>query len=1855
MDMNMPAALPTAALHRQLIEKYAPHWLRTAPPALHAKLRQAADPAMLTSWLEAARQRQPEVTRQLERQVAEHQAHQARIAPHLERLGTLQAFAEPRLVDGIKARFGLQLNVQATYLLHANHAQTDTSFLGVNKDPIMEANRALRDATRPLLDAALQNFTLDETVPGAMDNGPSLKAEVFDSYQILGPLIRGTALPIAAHEFAALARELDLGGQYQAHIDAIFSADAAEQFQAFDRSAMLVELHIARLQERLDADTYQSLVAWVAGQQGTTSKGLPRVCSVLRLWDVELPGILVFSRDRDHSDTVEPIVVYIPDDPVAPLQAYPSSLAFHHALRERLFSKGYLDFFSRFFPARHRSRLIDRLYSRLYPTVIRGEGAGHQWLDTFADRQARLHLGESRLTGPLFEALYRRKLAAIKDNARFHGVPTAEQDQRSRDERLAWWRDLALNTLNVAAFAVPLLGELMLTVTAAQLGYEVFEGIESWSRGEQGQALSYLVDVLENMALIGAMGHAGASATGLPAVEVPEFIENLRPVQLPDGRTRLWKPDLAPFAHDLVLPAGLEPDANGLIPYQGKRWLILDGQPYAVKPSADGQPHVLEHPRKPGGYEPSLRHNGERAWLHELDQPEQMQGLTLLRRLGYAASEYPEVMARQILRCCDLPESVLRQALVSLHRPPALLADTALRFRLAGEAGGQHEVFQQRYQQLQHSSEPLYQALQEHLPIPLPKAVGEEILAWASEPERASLGRGQGLSPRLSEEARLYAQQVRLTRAYEGLYLQLLSSADSDRLVLHSLSGLPGWSADVRLEVRRGHFRGPLLDSIGAEDAPIRKVLVSSQGGYEPYDAEGLHLDGRDNLFAAVMHALPDAQRQALGLPHVGQGADLQALVRQHPLTRRQARLALGLQAVRPGFRSPMRLADGRIGYPLSGRGAGDWGFTRESLLDKLRLLEFEDLYPEQLYEQLSAQGLSHAQMDTRLNQLLDEQITLRARLNAWAERSAAIPGLAEDAPRLESRTRIAEAIWRHWRLHSLPELARGAAPLELTHFALEDYPADLPAFFNERVTRLVIDNATPYAGSPPGLGHATDSDVLADFLSRFPRSEALTIHQPASANPLFSRFPDLAGLVARQLPNLTELRLSNQGLLLDQACMDSLLSLPRLRNLDLSGNRFSPLQPLDLSRLQLERLVLERTALDRWPAWLSNLLPDQVGELSLAHNRLSSLPEAILNNPPSLSRHSRIDLRGNPLSEASLMHASLGEQRAQASFSFLLDIPPGVQAQLDSLLAERKLLVEAIEGWVGASTSSAPLTAQRIADRQTIGEALLQHWHAAVLGNDLEPLELTAIDLGEFPRRVPTFMARRIRGLRLQQVTTTSAQLDEVLRRLPRLSLLQVEGRLTGLRELPGALAQLPELNTLSLINQELTLDQPAVEFLARLPALEMLELDGNRLGQIDDVSALHGSALRWLSLRNTGLRDWPRWLEDLLPNQLEALILDNNQLTSIPESLLANPRSEHHHCDINLLRNPLPHEVMLRAHVSEAYNRAYSFLMDLPEDIRRISWREPHDSDTEGSDSDSDASGHRHGGAAPDQDSLGFTPWQGEDSALASRRQSVWASLQAQPDGGSLLELVDQLRHTADYRKPGSRTALIDRVWRVLEAAEQDPTLRGVLNATAQEPLTLLTNDDTCPDGLILEFNQMEVMVFTRQALRDAHGEGRGPRLLELVRRLYRLQALDGVARRQAAGRDEAEVRLAYRLHWAKALDLPVPPGNMLYQAHAEIRPGELEAALAEVRTGEQGDAFLDYAADQDFWTGWLRERYAERFQRLEQDYRDSLTALTERFESLNDPAFESAARQLQRQYEDDQRALLKALTNREGLAPP
>ncbi len=1789
-------------IHYQTVSQRVPRRLLDTPAEQRQALRGALAAPM--PWLEAARTQLPEVLTALQDEYRQHQAHARVVGGFLAQVPSAEAFAEPLLRQALKDRFGLDLDLRRTFLFNAVRARVAESHIAT-ADPVVRAFQAVKAGTQSLLLSALQNFEAFEAADGGLRDGlrPS---RIFTSDNGL-VTEAATDVDLAPERFAALCRTLDLGGRYQRLIDQLFqpeplageSVEAAAinrqgRFKLFEQSSLRLSLHLARLQSRIDQACYEELLE--VAKNGKASGDLER--SLLSLWDVELTGIVLFFRPGR-------LVVYMPDEPEQPVQVFDHLQAFHASLRERLKDPAWRNYFLRFIPARAQASLMQRLQRTLYPKVWNPGG----WYDEQFDPNASLGLGKQAFATPLFNVLLQRKMAALRDDGLFHVVPTAVQDHKSTQDKIDYFLGLGFNLLNAAAFVVPVLGEVMLGVNAALLGYEVYEGFDSLAKGEREQAWGYFMDVAENLAIIAALGVVGAAAHRFPG-NLPLAVRSMRPVTLGDGSVRLWKPDLSPFAYEVRLPAGLQADAQGLYSFQGRRWLSLDGRYYSVRTLLGEEGYRLEHPTRVGAYEPALRHNGNGGWLHELDTPERWRGMQLFARQGPLEARVSEDMARQALRISGVSEAELRQTLVASQRPPALLTDSLRRLALAQTSSA--ETFAADYQTAQAPlSRPAAVLHRRH---PLPHVIAEEIVAAATADELDELTRAARVPLRLADEARLYQQQVRIARACEGLVLDREISLDSARLMLHALETLPDWPKHLRLGLYDGWIEGPRLMGIGEVTAPELGVIWDRQ------------LPGE--FCRVLFDNIPAVYRERLGLTDAATlWRKLQA---QRLAPRQRLREWLGMPPIKPAFRSPMRLADGRIGLPLSGNGQGF--FTEDELLDKLRILELDDVYVEDVLQALYRRGLDRAAINLRLNGLLDEMQALRASLDRWALESA---NENLSARRQHSRERIGLALWEHWRRSILPELGQPPSRLILSQVQLADLPDQLPAFFRDRVQSLLLDDVAYREGAPHQV--IIGENQVQELALRFPDLTRLEIQRGEWSI-------GLAQMIARAWPRLRALSLREVRSVISHQDMRTLATLEQLRWLDLRAMNTMDMGESALDGMTLDYLGLDWLGLESWPVWLHNEALARIGEVSLQGNRLSEVPTDILNNSEATEAPTRIVLLGNRLQYQALLDARLAE-RLQRRFTFDLGLSRTLDVELDSRVVEIRQLQDACRAWARDPVQG-PLVpgVDQVAYRNRIARTLLLFWREELRGGGATLLSLEDVVLSNFPGRLPRFFYERVTRLDLTRFTGNRATLASFVRRFPQLIELSLVAGRPLRANVPEFLTEMPCLREVALVRMGLTIDQAAISVLARIPSLASLQLDGNRLGEITDMSGFNQRHLSFLGLAEMQISTWPEWLNAMVPIGTEQLNLDDNQLTTLPEFLLENHRMPDGSVEISLLNNPLTRDTMIRAHASQHYNRPYSFSMDLPEDILMIA-PESHPSDSEGLSAEEDA-------LSEDE---ADNPWSTGDAGQDARNLQVHDRLVAGGDAGSLLELIARLRHSADYRNRGTRGELAERVWNVLLAADQDVELRLALNGMAEEPLQQLHQHETCPDGIRLEFNQMELQVHTRQALRQIGEENRGPALFRLMRGIFRASTLDRIAREQAMTRDEAEVRLAYRLRWAAQLELPLPPRSMLFRSVAEVTPGELSRALNQVLTEEAGPQLARFGAQCDFWVAYLREAFAERFKALKDGYEAEVLAVTSTSPGQTPEQMAAQITALEEKFKRDEQALLESLTFEQALTRP
>ncbi|MGF6491739.1 NEL-type E3 ubiquitin ligase domain-containing protein [Pseudomonas frederiksbergensis] len=468
-------------------------------------------------------------------------------------------------------------------------------------------------------------------------------------------------------------------------------------------------------------------------------------------------------------------------------------------------------------------------------------------------------------------------------------------------------------------------------------------------------------------------------------------------------------------------------------------------------------------------------------------------------------------------------------------------------------------------------------------------SMAEELVHHAKPTDLQHLSEKQRVPLKLAQQARHAEQQMRLTRAYEGLYLNELYSTDTTRLALHSLETLPGWPKDLRLEIREYSALGRLNDGIGPVDAAIRKVLIVGEDGqYQTRDALDQHLHGEDTLYAAVLHALPDAQRTALGFD-IHEAERLERAVKAHPLARdRLAPVLLENPVLKPSYDPAiMRLRGGMQGYAQ--QAPHGLGLRRRAY----------SLYPGFTQEQIETLLMEFTQnggsANERLTALEAEFNQLNRALQRWLKSPTASfrfssAGLAEG----QSRDLLYKAIRQCWRRTGPPGPEAAGVVLPQT-LLLDNIPmmghhlATLPKL------EANFDHVTVLSLS---AGELTSG--LEPFLDSFRRVRQLNLQGSGLTT---------VPVAVSEMSHLTDLYLNDNHIELDELAVDRLKKLTGLRSLGLSGNPLK-LAPNISQMPRLQTLLLNQTGLDSWPVGLFSQPRPYNIHLDLRNNPIARIPD---------------------------------------------------------------------------------------------------------------------------------------------------------------------------------------------------------------------------------------------------------------------------------------------------------------------------------------------------------------------------------------------------------------------------------------------------------------------------------------------------------------------------------------------------------------------------------------------------------------------------------------------------------------------
>jgi hypothetical protein len=521
-------------------------------------------------------------------------------------------------------------------------------------------------------------------------------------------------------------------------------------------------------------------------------------------------------------------------------------------------------------------------------------------------------------------------------------------------------------------------------------------------------------------------------------------------------------------------------------------------------------------------------------------------------------------------------------------------------------------VFDRLYGQFDLSTSPHALPIERAFPG-LPRSVAQTMVESATQSQRDLLHTAK-VPVALAEMARVYVREARLNRALEGFYLSAQANQDTEKLALHYFEQLAGMSAQAALEIREDSLLGAVIHKWGNEEAFGKRVLVRTALGYQRYRPRGsiyvLEPGGPLPLLTALFQSLTPFERQTTGLTMQADAPRFNSALAQLAATgRKESARVLGMQPIKPTFKAPVALADGRTGYPLCGLGAGDhsWALQRRVRLiypdfDDEQVLEYLDGLIERGIEPLSLLRESKRQRRALMDSLQD-----------WINSTPtdlALTDVMYDYP--ENRYWVAGLIERSWRKnpqHIPWGSSDEAYSLNLDGFRIESFPA-LPAVADfSHIRELKLSNMSC-------------RDMANGFLEHFSGLISLEMDN--------NRMVHLPSQLER-MPNLKRLSVAHNLLYLNPGNQAILNALSKLEVLNLNDNLLGP--QLDLRGLAfLRRIYVRRTWITEWPQGL--ISRPLLETADLRENRLTEIPEHVYLATPSVARN--LSLTGNPLSAGS-------------------------------------------------------------------------------------------------------------------------------------------------------------------------------------------------------------------------------------------------------------------------------------------------------------------------------------------------------------------------------------------------------------------------------------------------------------------------------------------------------------------------------------------------------------------------------------------------------------------------------------------
>ena len=807
-----------------------------------------------------------------------------------------------------------------------------------------------------------------------------------------------------------------------------------------------------------------------------------------------------------------------------------------------------------------------------------------------------------------------------------------------------------------------------------------------------------------------------------------------------------------------------------------------------------------------------------------------------------------------------------------------------LRKKLAGLAVEHRtELFDSRYAQRQIPQTAHAQHLIDTA-AGLPATVAEHLLDEANGRELQALD-ARRTPPRLAELARNALAEMRVNRAYEGLHLEAVDTIDSDRLSLNTLKLLPGWSDQILLEARHLKPAGERWLQVGPDDAPVQRTLVrTSEGRYVPHDEKG-PLFGETDLYTAILNALPDAQRDALGI-HINQGQVLKQQLRQRPLARDELRQVLGVDMPREPVLDTLRLLGMDAGYPAQ---------PAQPALQPTLQARIHNLYPQmragQIEDLLNHLHTLPGGAANEITVLAQEYARMTQDLRTWEQQ---VPNnhprtgnpLSAMQQRIErrNRRRITSRLRRCWRretpiVHPTDNSAYDGYSLHLDSPTFGPLPMMTASF--DHVSMLSLSGSYETTGA---------NAFLTRFVQlRHLRLDGFNLGTPPPQIYAMPRLTllDLSGcnitLTATSQAQVASMSRLQTLVLFDNplGLVPSVQAMPALAEIDLSQTGIAHLPEGLVSRPHLRIAMFNGNQLAELPAELFERAPSGPNEFDFHDNPLSrETMEQVKAYFQRYDTYWEVDAPPTDLRDAQALYPSLNQDRLNR---FIYGLPGSLEAgqiELARLAGELQTLQQQLAYWENAPDLAPPEFARRIALRSLLERSWRRE--PALAGDPEHALMIPSSLSGELPPiNVPFSHIRAMKLVGTDQAINVSAFIGN----FTELRILNLEQITLG--DIPQTILDLPNLWVLNLRNCSITLSTASRAALERMPDLQHLNLNGNPVGELPDFTRMPG--LSAILLQDTGLQAVPPSLLNTLPRQL--INLSANAIEQLPDALLTLP----------------------------------------------------------------------------------------------------------------------------------------------------------------------------------------------------------------------------------------------------------------------------------------------------------------------------------------------------------------------------